>query len=81
MADTKVSKVREAMEAGRWDEAIRLAAKFPRLGVHRSAILDAHTALSNPRWTVGLGRSVEADVAAGRAALVSAYGAGQVSPA
>lgn len=79
MTESKVSKVREAMAAGRWEEAIRLAARFPRLGAYRAAILDAHTAFTNPRWTAGLGRSVEADIEAGRRALVDAYGRGQAS--
>ena len=71
---TKLSIVREHMAAGRWQEAIRVAAKFPQLGEHRAAILDAHTALTNPRWTVGLGRNVDADVAVGRAALLARFG-------
>lgn len=71
---TKLSIVREHMTAGRWQEAIRVAARFADLGKERAAILDAHTALTNPRWTRGLGRDVEADVAAGRAALLARFG-------
>ena len=74
MADSKVSFVRAAMASGDWARALALAARFPRLGVHRAAILDGHTALSNPRFAVALHRDVAADVAAGRLALCAAYG-------
>lgn len=67
------------MRAGRWEEAVRLAARFPRLGAYRAAVLDAHTAFTNPRWAAGLGRDVEADIAAGCAALVAAYGFGEAA--
>lgn len=73
--DTKLSAVRAAMDAGDWTTAIRLAARFPRLGAHREAILDAHTAITNPRWTLGLRRDPAADIEAGRLALMDRYGA------
>lgn len=41
---SKASLVREHMAAGRWADAVRLAASFPRLDKHRDAILDARTA-------------------------------------
>lgn len=66
---TKLSQVREHMAADRWPEAIRIAARFPDLGEHRAAILDGHTALTNPRWTTGLGRCIDADVARAQAAM------------
>lgn len=71
---TKLSTVREHMAAGRWQDAIRISAKFPQLGEHRAAILDAHTAITNPRWTRSLGRDIEADIAVGRAALLARFG-------
>ena len=52
---SKASLVREHMAAGRWAEAVRLAASFPRLDKHRTAILDARTAYTNPRWLAQLG--------------------------
>ena len=33
---------------------------LPRLGAHRNAILDAHTAYTNPRFIVQIGRDVDA---------------------
>lgn len=62
------------MSAGRWQEAIRLAARFPRLDQHRSAILDAHMAYTNPRFLVQIGKSIEAAKDLGREALIERYG-------
>ncbi|MBX9833634.1 MAG: hypothetical protein K2X78_11400 [Burkholderiaceae bacterium] len=66
---SKASQVREHMAAGRWAEAVRLAASFPRLDKHREAILDARTAYTNPRWLAQLGIDPEAAKEAGHAAL------------
>ena len=66
---SKAAHVREHMSAGRWAEAVRLAASFPRLDRHRQAILDARTAYTNPRWLVQLGIDPEAAKQAGHAAL------------
>ena len=66
---SKASIVRDHMAAGRWAEAIGLAASFPRLDRHRNIILDARTAYTNPRWLVQLGIDPEAAKQAGHAAL------------
>ena len=66
---SKASLVREHMAAGRWAEAVRLAASFHRLGNHRTAILDARTAYTNPRWLAQLGIDPETAKEAGHAAL------------
>ncbi len=66
---SKASLVREHMAAGRWAEAVRLAASFRRLDKHRTAILDARTAYTNPRWLAQLGIDPEAAKEAGHAAL------------
>lgn len=62
------------MEAGAWQEAIRLAARFPRLDVHRNAILDAHTAYTNPRFIAQIGKDIEAMKEQGKAALLARFG-------
>ncbi|MBJ9673357.1 hypothetical protein [Burkholderia gladioli] len=72
---TKISVVREHMAADRWQEAIRIAARFPQLGAERTAILDAHGAYTNPRFLVQLGKDVETLKQAGQRALVVKYGA------
>ena len=66
---SKASLVREHMAAGRWAEAVRLAASLPRLDKHRTAILDARTAYTNPRWLAQLGIDPETAKEAGHAAL------------
>ena len=66
---SKASLVRDHMAAGRRAEAVRLAASFPRLDKHRTAILDARTAYTNPRWLAQLGIDPEAAKEAGHAAL------------
>jgi hypothetical protein len=66
---TKLSIVREHMTAGRWQEAIRLAARFQQLGDQRGAILDAHAAYTNPRFMSQLGKDIDALKAAGHSAL------------
>ncbi|KWH25837.1 hypothetical protein WL99_22330 [Burkholderia cepacia] len=70
---TKISIVREHMAAGRWQEAIRVAARFPKLSAERAASLDAHGAYSNPRFFAQLGKDVEALKQAGQRALVLKY--------
>ena len=75
---TKLSAVRDAMMADDWQRAIALAARFPQLGAHRAAILDAHTAWTNPRFALQLGKDLDALKAAGAAALIAKYG--QPSP-
>lgn len=71
--NTKASAVRALMAAGSWQEAIRLAARFPRLDVHRAAILDAHAAYTNPRFMVQIGKDIEALKDQGKAALVDRF--------
>lgn len=71
---TKLSVVREYMVAGQWQEAIRIAARFPRLDHHRDAILDAHGAYTNPRFLVQIGKNLDAVKAAGQAALLARFG-------
>lgn len=62
------------MRAGEWQEAIRVAARFPRLDHHRSAILDAHGAYTNARFLVQLGKDIDGLKEAGRLALLDRFG-------
>lgn len=71
--ETKLSKLRAHMEAGEWEKAIAIAARFPRLGAIRNAVLDAHMAITNPRFVVGLRKDPSALIEAGKAALAGAY--------
>ena len=71
---TKLSQLKEAYAAGNFAKSIRIAAKFHDLGAQRNAILDAHTAITNPRWMVGLGKDVDVAIANGISALQIRYG-------
>ncbi|MDR0672744.1 MAG: hypothetical protein LBF93_03575 [Zoogloeaceae bacterium] len=71
---SKSSAVREHMAAGRWQEAIRIVARFPRLDQHRAAILDAHGAYTNPRFFTQIDKDIEALKKAGQAALIERFG-------
>lgn len=70
---TKLSQVKQAFEANDFTKAIRIAAKFHDLGDQRNAILDAHLAITNPRWMVGLGKDIEQSINAGIKALALRY--------
>ena len=71
---TKLSILKNHASTGDWKRAIAIAAKFHDLGEQRNAILDAHIALTNPRWTRGLGKNVDAVISAGILALCARYG-------
>jgi hypothetical protein len=70
---TKLSQVKAAFDAGNFAKAIRIASKFQDLGTQRNAILDAHLAITNPRWMIGLGKNIEQAIAAGVEALRIRY--------
>lgn len=72
--ETKLSKVKAAYQAGDYQLALRLAAKFADLGDHRDAIKMGHEAYSNGRFYAQLGKDPEALKIAGRDALAARYG-------
>ena len=59
--------------ANDWTAAIKFAAKFPRLGSARDAILSAKDAIQNPNFYRQLRRDPDAVIAVGIAALVQQY--------
>lgn len=61
--DSKLSLVRLHMQSGDWQAAVRLAARFPRLGDQRNAILDAHSAYTNPRFMQQIGKDLNPQIA------------------
>jgi len=73
--ETKISILRAHMSKGEWPKAIALAAKFPRLGKHRNAILDAQLALTNPNFILGIKKDPQQLIEAGKTALIEAYAA------
>lgn len=70
---TKLDTIKAHAATGNWHKAIAIAAKFPDLGAQRNAILDAHTAITNPRWVAGLGKNIDAAIADGILALRDRY--------
>ena len=71
---TKVSQLEAAIRAGHWELALRIAARFPRLGEHRAAIVRAHEAYTNPQFYRQIGKNHEALKAEGKRALIARYG-------
>lgn len=71
--DTKLNEIREAMRAGDWDQALKLAAKFRRLGEHEDAIRQSAAALASPRIYEAMGHDIEALRSAGVAALKARF--------
>lgn len=71
---TKLDVLRAAARGGDWQRAVAIAARFPRLGAYRNAVLDAHAAYTNPRFMAQIGRDVDACIEAGKSALIAAYG-------
>lgn len=71
---TKLDKLKAAAAAGRWDDALAIAAKFPRLGEHAAAIKRAHEALHSPGFFRQIGRDPDMLVQIGIDALRERYG-------
>lgn len=70
----KLDAVLDAMRADNWPLAIRLAAKFQRLGAESLPIMRAQEALARPDFQRQLGRDPAELIAAGKAALIRRYG-------
>lgn len=70
---TKISQLRAMMAAGDWPGALRMASRFPQLGAHRAAILDARMAQVNPTFCRALRKDPEQLISAGIEALQVRY--------
>jgi hypothetical protein len=70
---TKLQTLKDAANSGDWQKAIAIAAKFPRLGSYKNAILDAHVAYTNPRWAIQFGKDLETYKNQGIKALKKAF--------
>jgi hypothetical protein len=69
------SEVRDLVQAGRFRDAIRRAAKFQDLGEHRERILSAREAYERPDFQRQVGKDPDTLIADGIAALRERYGA------
>jgi hypothetical protein len=74
MPASKVAQLRAAMRDGNWRLALRMAARFDRLGPQRDAILSAHGAYIRPNFYRQIGKNPEALKRAGQRALIERYG-------
>jgi hypothetical protein len=72
-SDTKLARVRDAMAAGDWDTALRLAGRFHDLGEFAQPIQTARDAINHPAFYQQLGRDVEELRARGIEALKAKY--------
>lgn len=70
----KIDRLRDLMRAGRWDAALALAARWPRLGDHAQAIRLGHEAAAHPGFYRQLGKDPEQMREAGITALRERYG-------
>jgi len=70
---TKLSRLTDAWNAGDLIGALRIAARFPRLGVEADAIRRGWDAYQNPRFYRSIGRDPEALVADAIAAVGRRY--------
>lgn len=70
----KLDTLREMAMNGKWHEAIKFAAKFPRLGNEKIAITRAKDCIVNPRFYESLGYDIEATIELGIVALKARYG-------
>ena len=71
---TKLATLKAAAAVGDWPEALRIAARFPRLGDDAPAIQRAHEAAWHPAFFRQLGRDPDALVRSGIEALRRRYG-------
>lgn len=74
---TKLSILLEHMEAGRWEDALKLAARFQDLGIHKAAITRAADALKHPNFHRQIGKNPHFLVAIGIEALKARYWKGR----
>jgi len=70
---TKASQLREMMAAANWHGALRMAARFPKLGDHKDAIQLGWSALTQPGFYRQIGKDPDALVRAGIEALKARY--------
>jgi len=67
--DTKLARIRDAMRVGDWDTALKVAARFQRLGSQDEAIRRGANAVTNPSFYIQIGRDVDSLKAEGIEAL------------
>ena len=69
----KIDIVKMHAANGNWHEAIKVAAKFPRLGDEKKAITRAKDCIVNPRFYESMGFDVKAEIQLGIIAIRKKY--------
>jgi len=70
---TKLDQLKECAQGGDWNGALRIAARFPRLGDDKTRIERGWEAVARPDFMRQIGRDPESLRADGIAALKSRY--------
>jgi hypothetical protein len=70
---TKLEELKQLIETNQYDKAIKMAAKFPRLGEERNAILSASSALLSPNMYISMGKNPEKVIQDGITAIINKY--------
>lgn len=71
--ENKLSKLKRAMASQDWEQALRIASKFPRLGEHKEAITRGWAVMKNPSMYEQMGQNVKELEAKAIAALRLRY--------
>ena len=71
--EKKIDLLKKEMQAENWRKALSIAAKFPRLGIERDAIIKGHEAFEHPEFYKQLKKDPEEMIAEGIAALKRRY--------
>lgn len=69
----KIDILQAHMQAGEWEAAIKLAAKFPRLGKHKKEITRAASTLLSPKTYRSMGKDPNELFIMGISALKNRY--------
>jgi hypothetical protein len=71
--DKKIDQLKACAASGDWTGALRIAAKFPRLGADKARIERGWEAVARPDFMRQIGKDPDALMADGIAALKSRY--------
>lgn len=71
--ETKAAQIRSLIANADWHGALRMAARFPRLGAHKDAIQGGWSAMTNPGFYRQIHKDPDAMIQAGIEALRERY--------
>lgn len=71
--EKKIDQLTKLMKNNEWEKAVKMAAKFPRLGEHKQIITRASSALLSPNMYLSMGKNPNELFNAGIAALQERY--------